>query len=220
MAKVVVFGTGQVASVVHTYLTEDSSHDVVAFTVGGSHVTSDTHLGVPVVPFEDVAVLYPPTEFAMIIAIGFQQVNRVRAEKYVEAKAMGYELLTYIHSKATVWSNLVIGDNCLVMENTVIQPFAVVGNNVILGPGSCVGHHSTIKDHCLLASHVDVSGNVTVEPYCFLGANSTVRDGVTVAEDCVVGANVGIFQDTDARGVYVGARPELLGLPSDKLPRI
>ena len=83
-----------------------------------------------------------------------------------------------------------------------------------------MGHHSTIKDHCLLASHVDVSGNVTVEPYCFLGANSTVRDGVTVAADCVVGANVGIFQDTEPQGVYVGPRPELLGLPSNKLPRI
>jgi len=43
---------------------------------------------------------------------------------------------------------------------------------------------------------------------------------VTVAADCVVGANVGIFQDTEPQGVYVGPRPELLGLPSNKLPRI
>lgn len=220
MARVVVYGTGQVASVVHTYLTEDSPHEVVAFTVGASHVTSGTLLGLPVVPFEEITDLYPPTEFAMIIGIGFQQVNRLRAEKYAEAKALGYELVTYIHSGATVWKDLVIGDNCVVMENTVIQPFAVLGDDVILGPGSCVGHHSTIKDHCLLASHVDVSGNVTVEPYCFLGANSTIRDRVTVAEDCVVGANVAILQDTVARGVYLGPRPELLGLPSDKLPRI
>jgi sugar O-acyltransferase (sialic acid O-acetyltransferase NeuD family) len=220
MARVVVYGTGQVASVVHTYLTEDSPHEVVAFTVGASHVASDTFLDLSVVPFEDVARHYPPTEFAMIIAIGFQQVNRLRAEKYAEAKASGYELITYIHSKATVWKDLVIGDNCVVMEDTVIQPFAVVGNDVILGPGSCVGHHSIIKDHCLLASHVDVSGNVIVEPYCFLGANSTIRDGVTVAEECVVGANVAIHQDTISRGVYVGPRPELLGLPSNKLPRI
>ena len=220
MARVVVYGTGQVASVVHTYLTEDSPHEVVAFTVGARHVTSDTFLDLSVVPFEHVARLYPPTEFAMIIAIGFQQVNRLRAEKYAEAKASGYELITYIHSKATVWKDLVIGDNCVVMEDTVIQPFAVVGNDVILGPGSCVGHHSIVKDHCLLASHVDVSGNVIVEPYCFLGANSTIRDGVTVAEECVVGANVAIHQDTVSRGVYVGPRPELLGLPSNKLPRI
>lgn len=220
MAKVVVYGTGDVASMVHTYLTHDSPHDVVAFTVDGEHVTSNSRYGLPVVPFEGIAALYPPRAFAMIVAIGFQQVNRVRAEKYVEAKALGYDLLTYVHSKATVWPDLVIGDNCLVMENTVIQPFASVGNNVTLGSGSCVGHHSVIKDHCLLASHVDVSGNVTVEPYCFLGANSTIRDGVTIAAECVIGANVAILHNTNAREVYVTPRADLLPLPSDKLPRI
>ncbi len=220
MSKVVVFGTGDVASMVHTYLTHDSPHDVVAFTVDDEHMLSNSLFDLPIIPFEGIAARYPPDDFAMIIAIGFQQVNRVRAEKYVQAKALGYELLTYVHSKATVWPGLVIGDNCLVMENTVIQPFASVGNNVTLGSGSCVGHHSIIKDHCLLASHVDVSGNVTVEPYCFLGANSTIRDGVTIAAECVIGANVAILHNTNAREVYVTPRADLLPLPSDKLPRI
>lgn len=220
MAKIVVYGTGQVAAVMHTYLTHDSPHDVVAFTVGGEHLTSDSLLDLPVVPFEGIAAHYPPTDFAMLIAIGFKQVNRVRAEKYVEAKELGYELITYVNSKATVWGDLVIGDNCIVMENTVIQPFAAVGSNVTLGPGSCVGHHSIIEDHCLLASHVDVSGNVTVKRYCFLGANSTIRDGVTIAAECVIGANVTILHNTNAREVYVAPRAELLRLPSNKLPRI
>lgn len=220
MAKVVVYGTGDMASIVHAYLTHDSPHDVVAFTVDGAHMTSNSIHELPVVPFEGIEAAYPPNDFAMIVAVGFQRVNRLRAEKYVEAKAVGYELLTYVHSKATVWPDLVIGDNCLVMENTVIQPFASVGNNVTLGSGSCVGHHSVIKDHCLLASHVDVSGNVTVEPYCFLGANSTIRDGVTIAAECVIGANVAILHNTSAREVYVTPRADLLPLPSDKLPRI
>jgi sugar O-acyltransferase (sialic acid O-acetyltransferase NeuD family) len=220
MAKVVVYGTGNVASTVLTYLTHDSPHDVVAFTVDEAHMTSGSFYELPVAPFEGIAALYPPNDFAMIVAIGFQQVNRLRAEKYLEAKALGYELVTYVHSRATVWPDLVIGDNCLVLENTVIQPFASVGNNVTLGSGSCVGHHSIIKDHCLLASHVDVSGNVTVEPYCFLGANSTIRDGVTIAAECVIGANVAILHDTNAREVYVSPRADLLPLSSDKLPRI
>jgi sugar O-acyltransferase (sialic acid O-acetyltransferase NeuD family) len=220
VAKVVVYGAGHVASMVHTYLTHDSPHDVVAFTVDGEHMTSNSLYELPVVPFEGIAALYPPDDFAMIVAIGFQHVNRVRAEKYVEAKALGYELVTYVHSKATVWPDLVIGDNCVVMENTVIQPFASVGNNVTLGSGSCIGHHSIIKDHCLLASHVDVSGNVTVEPYCFLGANSTIRDGVTIAAECVIGANVAILHNTKAREVYATPRAVLVPLPSDKLPRI
>jgi sugar O-acyltransferase (sialic acid O-acetyltransferase NeuD family) len=156
----------------------------------------------------------------MLIAVGFQRVNRLRAERFEAARTLGYELVTYIHSSATVWPDLVIGDNCVVMEQTVIQPFAAIGDDVTLGPGSCVGHHSVIGDHCLLASHVDVSGNVRVEEYCFLGANATLRDGIKIGPSCVIGANVAILHDTGPNEVHVGPRAQLLPIPSDRLPRI
>ncbi len=220
MSKVVLYGTGQIASVLHTYLAYDSPHEVVAFTVEGARIESSTLLGLPVVPFEQIVERYPPDDVSMLIAVGFQRVNRLRAERYRTAKQLGYELITYIHSSATTWPDLVIGDKCVVMEQTVVQPYAVIGDDVTLGPGSCVGHHSTIGDHCLLASHVDVSGNVRVDEYCFLGANSTLRDGITVGPGCVIGANVAILRDTGANEVHVGPRAEILPVPSDKLPRI
>jgi sugar O-acyltransferase (sialic acid O-acetyltransferase NeuD family) len=177
-------------------------------------------LDLPVIPFEDVVRMFPPDGFAMLIAVGFQRVNRLRAERFEIARGLGYELVSYIHSSATTWPDLVIGANCVVMEQVVIQPFAEIGDDVTLGPGSAVGHHSVIGDHCLLASHVDVSGNVRVGEYCFLGANSTLRDGITVAPGCVIGANVAILRDTAPNEVHVGPRAEVLPIPSDKLPRI
>jgi sugar O-acyltransferase (sialic acid O-acetyltransferase NeuD family) len=220
MSKVVLYGTGQVASVLYTYLTYDSPHEVVAFTVEGERIESSTLLGLPVVPFDGLVERYSPDEVSMLIAVGFQRVNRLRAERYGMAKELGYELITYIHSSAITWPDLVIGDNCVVMEQTVIQPYAVIGDDVTLGPGSCVGHHSAIGDHCLLASHVDVSGNVRVGDYCFLGANSTLRDGIIIGQGTVVGANVAILRDTGPNEVHVGPRARILPIPSDKLPRI
>ena len=85
--KVVLFGNGQMASFAHTVLTHDSPHEVVAFTVDGDYIADKTLLGLPVVPFEELERSHPPDSYAMHISVRFRRVNKLRAEKYTEAKA-------------------------------------------------------------------------------------------------------------------------------------
>jgi hypothetical protein len=58
MAKVVVFGTELVAELAHYYLTNDSEHEIVAFTVNQEFIKEETFCGLPVVPFEEVTTLF------------------------------------------------------------------------------------------------------------------------------------------------------------------
>jgi sugar O-acyltransferase (sialic acid O-acetyltransferase NeuD family) len=215
--KVILFGLGVESEMNHFYLTHDSPYEVVAFTVNQEYIKEDTRSGLPIVPFESIQTSYPPAEHKMYISMAFGKVNKSRAAKYHEAKAKGYELINYISSKAVTWPGLVIGDNCSIYENCVIQPFARIGNNVVIAPGGIVGHHNVVNDHCFLATNTVLLGNVTLEPYCFLGANSTVRDDVTVARECIIGAGVTITKNTRERGVYVNKSPELLPKPSNEL---
>jgi sugar O-acyltransferase (sialic acid O-acetyltransferase NeuD family) len=220
MAKIVIFGNQQIASVGYFYLTHDSSHEVVAFTVDREYIKEDTLFDLPVVPFEEVKALYPPDEFKMSVMISYRRVNKLRAEKYYQAKDKGYELISYVSSRATTWPELMIGDNCFIFEDNVIQPFVEIGNNVIMWSGNHIGHHTVIKDHCFLASHIVVSGSVTIEPYCFLGVNATLRDNITIARECVIGAGALILQDTQERGVHIGQKAKLIPKPSNELRNI
>jgi sugar O-acyltransferase (sialic acid O-acetyltransferase NeuD family) len=216
MAKVVIFGTTYAALMSHFYLTHDSPHEVVAFTVDRDFIKEEMLCELPVVPFEDIEAIYPPDEYKMRVALQFSRVNRTRAEKYAQAKEKGYELISYISSKAITWPGLVIGDNSFITEGTIVNPYVEIGSNVIL-TGSFIGHHSIIKDHCFIAGHAVVLGGTTVEPYCFIGANSTIRHGVTIARECIIGAGVSINNSTRERGVYVGRPAELLPKSSDAL---
>jgi len=220
MKKVVVFGTGEIAAVAHFYLTHDSPYEVVAFTVDQEFIKQERFMELPVVPFDKAEKTYPPNSFKMFVPISYRNVNKLRAEKYCQAKAKGYQLISYISSKATTWPGLVVGDNCFIFENNVIQPFVKIGDNVILWSGNHIGHHAVIKDHCFVSSHVVISGSVTVEPYCFLGVNSTIRDGITIARECVIGAGALILKDTVERGVYTGSPARLLRKSSDQLSGI
>jgi sugar O-acyltransferase (sialic acid O-acetyltransferase NeuD family) len=220
MEHLVIFGATELAEMSHFYLTHDSPYEVSAFTVDRDYIKEETLNGLPVVPFEEIESTYPPGDYKMLVAIWYGRVNKTRAEKYYQVKAKGYELISYISSKAITWPGLVVGDNCLVFENTVCHLFAQIGNNVIIRSSCEIGHHSIIKDHCYVAPRAVVLGGVTVEPYCFIGANSTIRNDITIASECVVGAGALVLEDTEEKCVYKGNPAVLLPKKSDELKRI
>jgi sugar O-acyltransferase (sialic acid O-acetyltransferase NeuD family) len=214
----VLFGVGAVARMAHYLWTNDSPREVVACTVDREFLQVETRFGLPVVPFDEVASRYPPADFDMFVAVGYSRMNHFRAERFQQAKDLGYTLPTYVSSRAITWPDLVLGENCLVMEDVLIQPFVSIGDDVILWSTCNVGHESVIGDHCFVSSHAVIAGLVTVEPYCFIGVNATVRDGITIARECVIGGGAVIMKSTEARGVYAAPRAQLLAMSSDRLP--
>lgn len=218
MKRVVLFGTGAMASDAYVYLTHDSPYEIAAFAVDQDEIREDRLFDLPVVPFEDIQSLYPPDEYKMHIAVGYFRLNRLRAERYQQAKTMGYELISYVSSKATAWPGCVIGENCFIDAYSVVSPSAKIGNNVLVGTRCTIPHSTTIKDHCYLSGGVGLSGYVTVEPYCYIGTGAIVRNNVTIARECVIGAGALILEDTEEKGVYMGKQAELLPITSDRLP--
>jgi sugar O-acyltransferase (sialic acid O-acetyltransferase NeuD family) len=217
MAKVVIFGAGDIAKLAHYYFTHDSEHEVVAFTVDGEYLKGDVFLDLPLVDFEEVVKRYPPRACKMFVALSYAMMNKVRAEKYFKAKELGYELVSYLSSKCSFLTDEPFGDNCFILEDNTIQPFVRIGNNVTLWSGNHIGHESVIEDHCFISSHVVVSGNVHVNRYCFIGVNSTIRNGITIAPETLIGAGATITKDTIEKGVYVPPRSELLKMKSDEV---
>jgi sugar O-acyltransferase (sialic acid O-acetyltransferase NeuD family) len=220
MKPIVIFGTGDIAQLAHFYFSHDSDRRVAAFTVDRAFLTKQEFCALPVIPFDSIAEQFPPADNDLFVALSYSQLNQLRKEKYKAGKAMGYSFASYISSRATIFPGIEIGENCLILENNTLQPFAVIGNNVTLWSGNHIGHHSKICDHCFLASHIVVSGGVTIEESCFLGVNATLRDHVTIGAKCVIGAGAVILSDTAPEGVYVTNATERSRVPSSRLRRI
>lgn len=210
MAKVIIFGVNDFAELAHYYLSTDTKHDIIAFSVSQEYIPiGGTFKGLPVVPFENIENVYSIKDFHFFAPMSAKGMNKFRERIYNEIKAKGYSLISYISSKATRFNN-VIGENCFILEDNTLQPFTNIGNNVILWSGNHMGHHGIIKDHVMFTSHVVMSGHCVIEPYSFLGVNSTIRDGVTIAEGTLVAMGANIIKDTQSWGVYTG-NPAQLG---------
>ena len=155
-------------------------------------------------PFEDLAAHHPPGDAHLLIPLGYHIINGLRRDRYLAGKAMGYEFISYVSSRASTWPDLQVGENCLIYEHAIIQPYARIGNNVIIRSGAHISHHCTVADHAFVAAGVTLGGNVRVGLQSFVGLGSVLRDGLTIAERSFIGAGAVVVADTAADGVYVG----------------
>lgn len=217
MAKIIIFGAGDIARLAHYYFTRDSAHEVVAFTVDQQYRREEVFLGLPLFDFEEIPAHYPPNSYKMFVALSYAKMNKIRAEKYYRAKALGYELVSYVSRKCSFLTDHPVGDNCFILEDNTIQPFVKIGNNVTLWSGNHIGHDSIIEDHCFLASHIVVSGHVHIHPYCFIGVNATLRNSITIAHETLIGAGAVIMKNTVEKGVYIPQRTDLFKKKSDEI---
>src|SRR3954469_3953606 len=104
MANIVIFGTGDIARLAHHYFSHDSDHEVVAFTVDRQYLSGSQFCGLSLVDFARLPELYPPSEYHLFVAVSYSGVNKVRAEKYFEAKRLGYQMASYVSSRCSYLS--------------------------------------------------------------------------------------------------------------------
>ncbi|MBM3145500.1 MAG: acetyltransferase [Chloroflexi bacterium] len=216
MSKVVIFGTGRGADVAYRYLMGDSPHKVVGFTLDKIYLKANDFHGLPALPFEDVESRFPPEEYKMFVPLGFDNMNQLRYEKYMQARQKGYEFVSYAHSAIPRIEEINMGENCFILENQSINLDVKIGNNVIIWSGNQIGDSTEIMDHCWISSHVCISGNVVIKPFCVIGVNATISHNVTIEEKCFIGANALISKDTQPKGVYIVPDTNKAPLDSDR----
>jgi sugar O-acyltransferase (sialic acid O-acetyltransferase NeuD family) len=203
MSKVVIFGIGRGANVATRYLHDDSSLEIVAYTVDDACANRKEFMGRPVIPFSRIEKEVPPDESQMLVPLGFQEMNALRAEKFAAAKGKGYSLASYISSRIVCCEQPRIGENCFILEGNVFNYDVKIGNDVVMWSGNHIGDLSVIEDHVFISSHVVLSGEVTIGANSFLGVNATISNYVHIGPRCFIGANTLITQDTTPDGVYV-----------------
>lgn len=218
--KLVIVGSGETGLIAYEYFQYDSEYEVVAFSVNEQYINETTINDLPVISFETLEEKYNPNEYEVYVAISSGKLNRNRTKVYNEAKLKGYKCASYISSKAFVWRNVEIGENCFIFEDNTLQPFVKVGNNVILWSGNHIGHNTIIKDNCFISSHCVISGFCEVGENSFLGVNCTIENNTKIAKDNFIGAGTLIQKNTNEKDFYQLKQTELSKVNTYRLFKI
>ncbi len=206
--KLIIVGDSAFAEIAHEYFGTDSDYEVVGFSVERAFLKSSEMRGLPVIAFEELEMHFSPATHYIYVATVYTQLNRLRARLAAAAKGKGYQLATYVSSRAFVWRNVELGEHCFIFEDNTVQPFVKIGNNVVLWSGNHIGHHSVVRDNCFIASQVVISGFCDIGENSFLGVNTTLANNVTIGKDNWIGPNVAVMKNTEAGALFKTEQPE------------
>ncbi len=184
MKKLIIFGTGEMADIANFYFKTKRSVDF--FCVDEEKNKDENFLGKPIIQFQELKK-FTPAEYIFFVALAYKKQNQVREKKYNQIKKLGYKFENFIHEKSYIAGNVIIGDNCFILENQTIQSKVTLGNNIIIWSSNHIGHSTTIASHTYLSSHIVISGNCNIGERCFFGVNSSIKDNCSIGDDVFIG---------------------------------
>jgi hypothetical protein len=98
----VIFGSGEIASLARYYFENDTGRTIAAFTVDDEYAGEERFEGRPLLAWSQALKEFAPGEADVHVALSYQKLNRLRQAKYEQVKAAGYTLPSYVCSKASV----------------------------------------------------------------------------------------------------------------------
>jgi sugar O-acyltransferase (sialic acid O-acetyltransferase NeuD family) len=117
-------------------------------------------------------------------------------------------------------SNVVIMDDVVIEEGSLLSPFVCVTSNIRIGRSfhanlySYVEHDCVIGDFVTFAPGVKCNGNVVIEDYAYIGAGAVIKQGkpgspLTIGRGAIVGMGAVVTKSVPAGITVVGnpARP-------------
>ncbi|MDI6774083.1 MAG: acetyltransferase [Verrucomicrobiota bacterium] len=191
------------ARVVYSYARH--TMEVRGFTVDDSRIAegASTFCGLPLVPFSTVQETFTPSENRMLIAMGFVDMNELREKKCMEAYGKGYSFARFVHESVCAHDDVVIEDNCIILEHSSIHPGSQIGQGTFVCGNVNIGHDCTIGPWNWINAGVSIAGGCQVGPGCFFGVNSCLGQGVRLGARNFLAANTLVNRNTRDNEVYL-----------------
>lgn len=208
MKKIVLAGNSITAEILYAYLRHDRRYQVVAATVDDEFVATGSLDGVPSIPLSRLSVEHPPAGVAIIMAMGYNDLNRSRASLFERLRRQDYTVETYIHPDARIYSAQPVGEGSIVLPGAVVEPHVRVGANTMVWCNATLAHHCTVGDNAWIASGAVISGQAMIGANSFVGVNATVVNKISVGEFNVVGGGAMITKDTKPNTVHLARSAE------------
>jgi UDP-perosamine 4-acetyltransferase len=201
----VIAGTGGLARLLAAYLRDTEEYELAGFTDPDAHRKGDDFLGAQILGGDDAAI---EAFNARQIACAFNGLGdsdmRLRAQVFDLLLAAGIEMPAFVHTRASVASDVLCGAGVVVLPQADIGPYVKLGVNVLVDVAAAVSHDCILADHVYVAHGAVLGGGVQVGARAMIGLNATVLPNVKVGADAVIGAGAVVLGDVPDAATVAG----------------
>ena len=210
MDNIVVIGSSGHAKVVIDILENEGRYKIVGL-LDRYRKIGDQTLGYPVLgKEEDLVELVDKHELkGGIIAIG-DNFSRGAVAARVREACQGFPFVSAIHPRASIATEVAIGEGTVVMAGVTINRCCSVGSFCILNTNSSLDHDSVMESFSSLAPGVTTGGECRIGTYSAVGLGSSVIHRIHVGEHSVIGAGSTVLHNVDSFKVAYGTPARMI----------
>jgi len=189
MPRTVLFGNSAMVRVLYSYARR--CMHIAGFTVVDASLgNGETRfLRLPLVSFSRDRDVFEPSRHAMIIAIGYLEMNAPRHRKSLQVKELGYPLSSYVHDSVMLYDDVVIEENRIILDHVSIHPGSRIGQGTFMSGNVNIGHDCQIGAFNWINAGVTIAGGCQVGDGCFFGVNASTSHGLRVGHRTFIGAH-------------------------------
>jgi UDP-perosamine 4-acetyltransferase len=121
-----------------------------------------------------------------------------RPKLFQEAKAGGFQILSFRHPSAIVAGDVTLGEGAQLMAGVILQPGIRTGVNCIVNTGASLDHDCRLGDHVHVAPGVVLSGTVEVGDGSHLGTGAIVIQNIKIGAEAMIAAGAVVTRDVPA----------------------
>lgn len=208
MKDIILAGNAITAEIIQEYIAADTRYRLVGSVVDDAYVAGSTLQQVECVGISTVLDRFTPAECSVVMAMGYDNLNRTRQSMFERLQDMGYAIESYVHPDARVYTHHTLGAGCVVLPGAILEPHSRLGANSLIWTNVTVAHHATVEDHCWIASGAVLSGQAVVKRNTFVGVNATIVNKVEIGEYNIVGGGALMTKCTKKNSVHLARSGE------------
>ena len=200
MSKVLIYGTGGHAKVVHSI----SPTQVVGFIDDNPKAFAIN---------EKEVLPYDPnykTDHKLCIAIGDNNTRKLVTER------ISHAFTSLVAKSAIIDNSVTIGEGCQIIHGAIIQADTSIDRHVIVNTGSQIDHDCAIAAFVHIGPNATLCGNVRIGELTLIGAGAVVLPGITIGANCIVGAGSVVNQNVPDNSTVVGVPGKIIS-SNDKI---
>jgi sugar O-acyltransferase (sialic acid O-acetyltransferase NeuD family) len=200
-----IYGVGELSSIAYDYFQSDSPYNVCGYIADKEYNSLTSKSGLTIYDYDKFKDKYSENDVSVFVAVSAIKLNSEREKLIKKVQEDGYVLANYVSSYSFIDSEVLIGSNCFVFENNVIQKGVSVGTGNIFWSGNHIGHQSKIGNFNFFSSHVVLSGYCHIGDNNFFGINSSIHDRVNIGNRNIIAASANISKNCLDDTVYAGS---------------
>lgn len=189
MEKLIIFGSNTTARSIYKFVSDYHLFEILGFAVDAQYRTVDTYCDLPVYDLDNLPHTFNKDTDYFFVAMEWDRLNATRRDVYNRIKGMGFKLANIISPHAIIHSEI-LGDNCWICDNVVIENDVKIFEDVMVKTGAIIAHLCVIEKHCFVGARSFMAGDVHVGEQTYIGIGAIMFNELSIGKKCLVGACV------------------------------